>query len=71
VKAARLDADRLVVARSHMLDVYDVATGARERQLPLPSGYTLTDVDGRIAVPSRERQRDRAASARGRPFARC
>jgi Tol biopolymer transport system component len=50
VKAARLDGGRLVVARSGMVEVYDVATGARERQRALPSGYTLADVDGGIAV---------------------
>jgi Tol biopolymer transport system component len=50
VKAARLDGDRLVVARSGLLEVYDAATGAALLQRPLPAGYTLTDVDGGIAV---------------------
>jgi dipeptidyl aminopeptidase/acylaminoacyl peptidase len=50
VHAARLDGGRLVVARSGVLEVYDVATGAGELQRPLPSGYELEDVDGGIAV---------------------
>jgi hypothetical protein len=50
VRAARLDGGRLVVARSGVLEVYDVATGAGELQRPLPSGYELEDVDGGIAV---------------------
>jgi hypothetical protein len=50
VKAARVDGGRLVVARSGLLEVYDVATGAAQLQRPLPAGYSFTDVDGGIAV---------------------
>jgi WD40-like Beta Propeller Repeat len=50
VRAARLDGGRLVVARSGVLEVYDVATGAGERQRTLPPGFALEDVDGGIAV---------------------
>jgi len=50
VTAARLDGGRLVVARSAVLEVYDVATGAGELQRPLPIGYRLADVEGGIAV---------------------
>lgn len=50
VKAARLDGDRLVVARSGLLEIYDATTGAAVLQRPLPTGYTLTEVDGGIAV---------------------
>ena len=50
VSAALLDGGRLVVARGGVLEVYDAATGAGELQRPLPSGYSLTDVDGGIAV---------------------
>jgi hypothetical protein len=50
VSAARLDGARLVVARARVLEVYDARTGAAQLQRPLPSGFTLTDVDGGIAV---------------------
>jgi len=50
VSAARLDGGRLVVARLAVIDVYDVATGARLLSQPLPSGFELSDVDGGIAV---------------------
>jgi hypothetical protein len=50
VKAARLDDGRLVVARKGVLDVYDAASGAKQLQRQLPSGYALADVDGGIAV---------------------
>jgi WD40-like Beta Propeller Repeat len=50
VTAARLDGGRLVVARLAVIDVYDVATGVRLLSQPRPSGFTLTDVDGGIAV---------------------
>jgi Tol biopolymer transport system component len=50
VKAARLDGGHLIVARSGVLQVYDAASGAALQQRPLPAGYTLTDVDGGIAV---------------------
>ena len=33
-----------------MLEVYDVATGARVRSLPIPVGFRLGDVDGGTAV---------------------
>jgi hypothetical protein len=50
VSAARLDGGRLVVARLAVIDVYDVATGARVLSQPLPSGFKLSDVDGGIAL---------------------
>ena len=50
VSAARLDGGRLVVARVAVIDVYDVATGARVLSQPLPSGFKLSDVDGGIAL---------------------
>jgi hypothetical protein len=50
VGVARLDGGRLLVARSRVLEVYDVATGAGVLQRPLPSGYQLVDVDGGVAV---------------------
>jgi hypothetical protein len=53
VRAARLDGARLVVSRGDVIEVYDVATGAVERQRPLPSGFELTDADGGIAVLQR------------------
>ena len=53
VTAARLDGGRLVVARRNVIEVYDVSTGAGVLQRPLPSGYELHDVDGGIAVLSR------------------
>jgi hypothetical protein len=55
VGAARLDGDRLVVTRSGAVEAYDVATGARMLQRPLPSGYALADADGGIAVLRRDR----------------
>ena len=54
VRAARLDGDRLVVARPSSLDVYDVVSGAPVVQRPLPSGYALLDADGGVAVLRRE-----------------
>jgi Tol biopolymer transport system component len=54
VDAARLDGERLVVARSGVLEVYDVPTGAGSLQRPLPAGYKLADVDGGIAVLQRK-----------------
>jgi hypothetical protein len=53
ITAARLDGGRLVVARSGVLEVYDVASGAGDLQRPLPSGFGLVDVDGGIAVLER------------------
>jgi Tol biopolymer transport system component len=50
VTAARLDGGRLVVARPAVLETFDVASGAREQSLPLPSGSRLDDADGGIAV---------------------
>ena len=50
VYSARLDGDRLLVARSHTLEGYDVATGALELTRPLPAGYQLVDVDGGLAI---------------------
>ena len=50
VSAARLDRGRLIVARSSMIESYDVASGTRRLQRPLPHGYTLADVDGGVAV---------------------
>lgn len=50
VKSARLDGERLVVARPGVLEVYDARTGAGVLQRPLPAGYALTDVDGGVAV---------------------
>jgi hypothetical protein len=50
VTAARLDGDRLVVARADMLQVHDAKSGAARLKRPLPNGYLLTDVDGGIAV---------------------
>jgi dipeptidyl aminopeptidase/acylaminoacyl peptidase len=50
VVSVRLDGGRLVVARAHVLEVYDVATGKGVLQRPLPAGSTLTDVDRGIAV---------------------
>jgi Tol biopolymer transport system component len=49
VNAARLDGSRLAVTRRAALEVYDVATGARQLSRPLPSGK-LVDVDGGIAL---------------------
>jgi hypothetical protein len=54
VNAAVLDGAHLVVWRFGVLEVYDVATGARELSRPLPSGYRLTDADGGIAVLRKE-----------------
>jgi Tol biopolymer transport system component len=50
VSAARLDGARLLVWRFGALELYDVATGARELSRPMPTGYRLADVDGGIAV---------------------
>jgi len=50
VTAARLDGNRLLVARSGTLELYDVATGGGVLQRPLAAGYSLTDVDDSIAV---------------------
>ncbi len=50
VTAAQLDGGRLVVTRAGLIDVYDVSTGARALQRPLPSGFGLADVDGGVAV---------------------
>ncbi len=50
VRAARLDTGRLVVWRFGVLEVYDVATGARVRSHPVPVGFRLGDVDGGTAV---------------------
>ena len=50
VSAARLDSGHLVVARVAVIDVYNVATGARLMSQPRPSGFSLSDVDGGIAV---------------------
>jgi WD40 repeat protein len=50
VSAARLDGGHLVVARLAVIDVYDVATGARLMSQPLPRGFKLSNVDGGIAV---------------------
>jgi hypothetical protein len=52
VSASRLDGGRLVVARSGMLEVYDLAFGVRQLSRPLPQAYQLEDVDGGIAVLS-------------------
>ena len=50
VKAALLDGSSLVIARSGVLEVYDVATGTVGVQQPLPKGFRLTDADGGIVV---------------------
>lgn len=50
VRAARLDGGRLVVWRFGVLEVYEVATGARVLSRPVPVGFRLVDVDGGIAV---------------------
>ena len=50
VRGARVDGSRLVVWRFNVLEVYDVATGARVRSLPVPVGFRLGDVDGGTAV---------------------
>ena len=50
VRAARLDGGRLVVWRFSVLEVYDVATGARVGSQPVPVGFRLRDVDGGVAV---------------------
>jgi Tol biopolymer transport system component len=54
VRAARLDGDRLVVARPSSLDVYDVVSGQALVQRPLPAGSALLDADGGVAVMRRE-----------------
>jgi Tol biopolymer transport system component len=50
VTAARLDAGHLVVGRTSFIDVYDVATGARIGSQTRPAGFTLSDVDGGVAL---------------------
>ncbi len=50
VTTVRLDGGRLVVTRGDLIDVYDVSTGARTQQRPLPRGFGLVDVDGGVAV---------------------
>jgi WD40 repeat protein len=50
VDAAKLDGERLVIARPGLIEVYDVATGAGVLQQPLPSGYALDAVDGGVAL---------------------
>jgi dipeptidyl aminopeptidase/acylaminoacyl peptidase len=50
VRAARLDGGRLVVWRFSVLEVYDVAIGARVGSHPVPAGFRLRDVDGGVAV---------------------
>jgi Tol biopolymer transport system component len=50
VSTARLDGGQLVVSRSSTLEAYDVGSGARRLQRPLPRDYALADVDGGIAV---------------------
>ena len=50
VRAARLDGGRLVVWRFSVLEVYDVATGARVGSQPVPVGFRLRDVEGGVAV---------------------
>jgi Tol biopolymer transport system component len=50
VSAAFLDGGSLVVWRFGVLEVHDVATGARELSRPLPTGFRPADVDGGIAV---------------------
>jgi Tol biopolymer transport system component len=50
VSGARLDGDRLVVARAGVLEVYNVATGALQLTRSMPAGYRLVDVDGGVAV---------------------
>ena len=54
VRAARLDGDRLVVARPSSIDVYDVISGQAVVQRPLPTGYALLDADGGVAVLRRQ-----------------
>jgi hypothetical protein len=55
VSVARLDSGHLVVARLALIEIYDVASRLREVSRPLPPGYTLTDVDGGIAVLRHDR----------------
>ena len=54
VRAARLDGDRLVVARPGSLDVYDVASAQAVVQRALPADSQLLDADGGIAVLRRQ-----------------
>jgi Tol biopolymer transport system component len=54
VRAAKLDGDRLVVARPSSLDVYDVVSGQAVVQRPLPAGSALLDADGGVAVLRRQ-----------------
>jgi hypothetical protein len=50
VDAARLDKGSLVVARGTTLQVFDVASGAKKLQRPLPKDFALADVDTGVAV---------------------
>jgi WD40-like Beta Propeller Repeat len=50
VRAARLDGNRLVVARPGVIEGFDVATGASVVQRSLPNGYELVDADEEIVV---------------------
>jgi WD40 repeat protein len=50
VGAVKLDGDRLVVVRSHVIESYDVASGVRGPAQPLPADHRLADVDGGVAV---------------------
>ena len=48
--AARLDGERLVVARLGTLESYDVSSGAHVGSRALPAGYGLVDVHGGVAA---------------------
>jgi WD40 repeat protein len=50
VNTARLDGGRLVVNRADEIEVYDISTGTRTLQRPMPKGFGLEDVDGGVAV---------------------
>jgi len=50
VSVGRVDGGRLIVARSGLIEGYDVATGVLEASRPLPTGYRLTDANDGIAV---------------------
>jgi hypothetical protein len=54
VSAVRLDGGHLVVARSAVLDVYDVSSGALVVEQRLPQAYRLEDVDGGVAMLRRK-----------------
>jgi hypothetical protein len=54
VSAARLDGGRLVVARSDVLDTYDLTSGALVGERSLPKAYRLEDVDAGVAVLRRK-----------------